>query len=347
MKIVHTGVLDKFIPPFVKYIEAEFNQEDHSFFFFLDQKKAKVSADMDRIFINGFSSFAKFILELYKSDKIILHSMFSKQVFLLLLIQPWLLKKCYWIIWGGDLYFKTLRRPSLLTNTLEFFRSLVLRKIPNVVTPVYGDYLLAQKWYNPHYRLFTAIVYESNLFKEQPATHAHTTINILLGNSAAVSNNHFQLFDIILPLINDNVRLYVPLSYGDQSYAKKVITEGRKLFDDKFIPMTEFMPFSEYLSFLQSIDIAVLGHDRQQGLGNAITLLGYGKKLYLKKNVTTWDSLASLNLKVFDLDDLNLTTNFPEAENNKTLIKENFNKSKLKLDLKLIFNDNGASKTNV
>ena len=48
------------------------------------------------------------------------------------------------------------------------------------------------------------------------------------------------------------------------------------------------MPFNQYLEFLGKIDIAIFNHRRQQGFGNAITLLGLGKKVYL-------NSVSTLN----------------------------------------------------
>ncbi|WP_083234102.1 TDP-N-acetylfucosamine:lipid II N-acetylfucosaminyltransferase [Candidatus Marithrix sp. Canyon 246] len=75
--------------------------------------------------------------------------------------------------------------------------------------------------------------------------------------------------------------MFVPLSYGDPKgvYIKEVISTGTKIFGDKFIPMTEFMDFDKYLNFLGSINITIFNHNRQQAMGNTITLLGFGKKV--------------------------------------------------------------------
>jgi hypothetical protein len=58
-----------------------------------------------------------------------------------------------------------------------------------------------------------------------------------------------------------------------QQHAKLVIAQGHEWFGDKLVPMTGFMPFEQYLEFLKSFDIAIFNHQRQQAMGNTITLL--------------------------------------------------------------------------
>lgn len=76
----------------------------------------------------------------------------------------------------------------------------------------------------------------------------------------------------------------------------------------------DFIPFEKYLEFLGQIDIAVFAHKRQQAMGNTISLLGLGKKLFLRSDTTQWQYLVDLGVKVFDfrhLDLLKLDVNDP------------------------------------
>jgi hypothetical protein len=93
----------------------------------------------------------------------------------------------------------------------------------------------------------------------------------------------------------------VPLSYGNLAHAKKVIEQGREWFGDKFFPITSFMPFEQYLALLKSVDIAIFNHKRQQAMGNTITLLGLGKTVYMRSDVSQWEFFKRLEVKVFDI----------------------------------------------
>ena len=42
------------------------------------------------------------------------------------------------------------------------------------------------------------------------------------------------------------------------------------------------LPLSDYLKILGKIDIAIFNHERQQAVGNITSLLGLGKKVYIK-----------------------------------------------------------------
>lgn len=102
------------------------------------------------------------------------------------------------------------------------------------------------------------------------------------------------------------------------------------------------MPFEDYLNLLSKVDVAIFNHKRQQGMGNTITLLGMGKKVYIRSDITTWNFCEEHGLKVFDttLGILDLFQEMPKADfiKNINTIKENFNENKLKYDWETIFN---------
>ena len=81
---------------------------------------------------------------------------------------------------------------------------------------------------------------------------------------------------------------------------RKVIDAGKQIFGDKFQPLIEFMPFKDYLELLGKIDIAIFNHNRQQAMGNITTLLGLGKKVYVRSNETPWKMFNKLQIKVYD-----------------------------------------------
>jgi hypothetical protein len=183
-------------------------------------------------------------------------------------------------------------------------------------------------------------MYPSNLTKNYTLNkNLKDTINIQVGNSADPTNNHMQVFDFLRKFKNDNIKIHTPLSYGNKNYAKLVISKGKNIFGDKFIPMVEFKENPEYLNFLAEIDIAIFAHQRQQGMGNILTLLELGKKVYLKKDTTSWKFLNEIDLKIFDFKNLDIDKiENIDKKNNIKIIKSFFTVNKYQKQLERIFN---------
>ena len=130
-----------------------------------------------------------------------------------------------------------------------------------------------------------------------------------------------------------------PLSYGNKNYAKLVISKGKNIFGDKFIPIIKFQENSEYLNFLTKIDIAIFAHERQQAMGNILTLIELGKKVYLKDSTTSWKFLNEIGLKIFEYKNINLDKiETIDKEKNSKIIKSFFTINKYQKQLEKIFN---------
>jgi hypothetical protein len=188
-------------------------------------------------------------------------------------------------------------------------------------------------------------MYESNTFVEIELQEKNDDVTrIQVGNSADCANNHFEIFESLLKYKNENVEIYCILSYGEKPWSvgwtKKVMNRGKELFGAKFIPVTEFMNYDSYIEFLGIIDIAIFAHKRQQAMGNTISLLGLGKKVYLRSDITSWELFNNLGVNVFDVKDVDISK-LAEAEkvNNIRLIREHFSKEKYHLQLKTFFED--------
>lgn len=338
-RIIHLGRNGSIINNFVKFVDENFDNKRH--FFYLTGKDINNKSNVIDIRnkIDFIKNIIKLNIDLYNSKKIIIHGFNQSYLFYLFFFQPWLLKKSYWIMWGGDLYSYLQKPKSLKMKLLYFMRGFVFKKIKNFVTYIKGDYELAQKWYGAKGEYYECFMYPSNLYKEYDIKpKEHDAINIQLGNSADPSNNHIDILKKLVKYKDENIQLFIPLSYGNEEYAKKVIAYGKELFGDKFVPLTEFMPFEKYLEFLGEIDIAIFAHKRQQAMGNTITLLGLGKKVYMRSNITPWQLFKDIDVKVFDVDDIkiNLIDEQTQKENQEK-IKEYFSKENYLNQLKNLF----------
>lgn len=330
--ILHICFAEKFIPDFINFVSTHFNEKDHEYIIFDgDLEKYPIKENFNVWHCNSTLKIFRMLIAMQSAEKIILHSIFSIRLIRLLAMMPWLLKKSYWVMWGGDLYHHQSRKTNLKSDINELFRTFVIKRLGHLITHIKGDYELAKEWYGASGQWHECFMYPSNLYKDyllQPK--AHDTINIQLGNSADPSNNHLEVLEKLKKFHDQNIRIYVPLSYGDLEYAEKIISYGLENFGERFYPITEFMPFDKYLNLLAEIDIAIFNHRRQQGMGNTTTLLGLGKKVYLRNDVTPWATFFSLDIKVFELSKLDLepiSINF--SNRNKTNVQHYFSKENL------------------
>ncbi|WP_350601214.1 TDP-N-acetylfucosamine:lipid II N-acetylfucosaminyltransferase [Pseudomonas sp. 65/3-MNA-CIBAN-0223] len=344
-KILHVAGLEKFIPPFIKFVAQQVDGDRHTFFLTGDEKKHALEHSHNITLARSYPSKLIACIDLLKkccsADKIILHGLSDTKIIAVLFTQPWLLKKCYWVIWGADLYSYQLAVRTWRWRVKEFFRRPVIKHIGHLVTYIEGDVEFARKWYGARGQYHECIMYLSNVYREYSVPQeAHSSVNIQVGNSADPSNNHLEIFEQLLLFRDREITLFVPLSYGDQEYAKEIIEAGTKMFGQKFKPMIDFMPFDEYLAFLGKIDIAIFNHKRQQAMGNTITLLGLGKKVYLRSDVTPWAMLEKNGVSAYDVANISLTPiDSAIRERNKSAIKKIFSERKLLSQLKQIFEE--------
>ena len=107
------------------------------------------------------------------------------------------------------------------------------------------------------------------------------------------------------------------------------------LYGDKFRPLDDFLPPQEYQKILNSVDVAIFNHDRQQALGNILILLHLGKKVFVKNDITTWNFLKKKGLTVYNTYDID-KSNFEEfifldestKEKNREMVEKEFSEEK-------------------
>lgn len=231
-------------------------------------------------------------------------------------------------MWGGDYYFPERH---------SYIKHQVIKNAYYLISPIHGniDYLRAN--YQAIGKHIESFIYPSNIYKDYKVPKKNgNTVNIQVGNSADPTNNHLETLEKLLPFKEQDIAIHVPLSYGNQEYAQKVIKQGQEWFGDKFKPITKLIPFEEYLKLLGSIDIAIFNHRRPQALGNTITLLGLGKTVYVHGDTPQWSFFTDKGIVV---GDTKLLANLKplDTEGNKLKIKKNFSEENLKSQLNNVF----------
>ncbi len=339
-KILHLCSSSPITKSYIEFINKNFGSENHFFVIFATSfayeypNNCLVMTREDAKF-----NYLKVLLMSNRASKIILHGFFyNRFITRLLTISPWNIKKCYWVIWGADLYDDIEQvgyTKTLKYKQFYFLKKWIIKRIPYFATYLEYDYQLTIKHYNSKAKLIDCIMYPSNVFTPldqdiKPKVSSNKELKILLGNSASEANNHEE---IILLLANIQTKakftVYCPLSYGSMEHARKIKDLGRKMLGERFNPIENFMQIDEYKSFLQSIDIAIFNHKRQEAMGNIINLLGMGKKIYISTmNYSLWNLCRKLKLNIYDLHELGHTlTNLNSSylESNTQIISSFFN----------------------
>lgn len=288
------------------------------------------------------------MLELIKyiifSKKIILHSLFidQKMHVIFALLSLFMHKKFLWYIWSADLYNEhfseiQLKKTDFKKQIKKFMREIIIWRLEAIIVVAEGDYNAAKSWYKTRAKMIQA-EYAYNLLKNGKGHRkSHKGINILAGHNAAPCCKHIEMFEHLTKHNNKDIKVFSVLTYPkDEDYIEMVIKRGKKILRDKFIPITEWMPYEEYVQFLGEIDIAVFEGNIQMGAGNIFNLLFLGKKVYLSAENSIYGQLRKEGVRCY------LTT---EIKNNSffELIEENIKNENRRI-LEELFSDNTFKK---
>lgn len=303
--IYHILTASGYMDRYIQFMRQNRSQiiEEHCFAFFTQASYQGFNTS-DCKNIKGFWRMLKLFLFSGKKDRFILHSYMHPWLYLVCFLVFWKLKKFTWSIWGGDLYFYNEPK-SLKYKLYEYLRRHTIKNF-GYVLGVKGDYDLAKKYYKIKGQYLEGIYplqFKENIGND--VAECRDVINILVGNSADPSNNHMEILRLLRRFKNDNVRLYLPLSYGGTpEYIYQVDQVGAELFGDKYVSMKEFMDIKQYNEFLSMMNVFVCNHERQQALGNIFALLYLGKKVYIRNGITTVDLFNDYGLKFFFIHDI-------------------------------------------
>ncbi|MHC3994860.1 TDP-N-acetylfucosamine:lipid II N-acetylfucosaminyltransferase family protein [Thiomicrolovo sp. ZZH C-3] len=310
MKYLHIMKNEKFIASFITFIHTQFNPDEHLFIILggVSQEKHPVPDHPNVIVIKSMNSPLRYFsavkqLKPYfeQAEKVIIHSLLIRGIIDFFFYNLRFCTKAYWVVWGGDLYDYPAKKKKLKRQFYLYKKRQVIKRIAGLITYIRGDYELARRWYGAEGSYHECLMYQSNTYKAIPLPETEKEeICIQVGNSANPTNNHLEILQKLRPYADEKIKIICPLSYGSKQHAKKVAATGKAWFGDKFQPLMTFLPYEEYLNSLAEIDIAVFNHKRQQAMGNIITLLGLGKKVYLRSDISTWGLFEEKGVQLFD-----------------------------------------------
>jgi len=261
-----------------------------------------------------------------ESRVVIAHSMSTFAAAALIAAPPSTLR--VWSGWGGDYYGTTFNEMSGLLGpkTSRFvrgrrrWREVALRAhatpwlrrlygdasaVTDVFSaPVPTDLAVFQR----RFRRFNGRYHQLNYASVQDTYSLlpdHVTgSDILVGNSASPENNHLETLELLAEVGIGHRRVLAPLSYGDRSYGDEIERAGQQLFGDRFVAVREFLPLDQYSRLVAGCDVVVMGHRRQQALGNIARAVWQGAHVFLDRRSPVVQFFREVGIPISTLDDL-------------------------------------------
>lgn len=327
LKITHIIYDDKFPDAAYTAFEKAYPNQNE-FILFTNSKKLNYIKLFRPKTLPSYYLYSSYLLrQSIKADIVIFHTLNDNNLRVLNALPKSI--KTIWLGWGYD-YYDLIKGTFLKEKTLNYqasmldkhpiklksiIKALVLPKINklklinkiDIFSPVlYEDYLLVKqniKNFTPMYVSWNYGTLEDDLIRGFDGKSINGE-NILLGNSASLTNNHLDAFELLKTLNLGSRKVITPLSYGNLSYKNYIIEQGKIALGSAFTPLVDFMPIDDYIKTLQSCSIVVMNHLRQQALGNIVIALYLGAKVFLNKENPVYQFFISLDAFVYDIESL-------------------------------------------
>ena len=200
---------------------------------------------------------------------------------------------------------KAKLRPWLGGKSPAGFSRQDYQRVSVFVPVLKAEWQLARQenpWFKADYRPWLyALEQEAQFEKEIFADAA----NILVGNSASMTNNHIDSFEAIAEslLASDYEAVIVPLSYGSPRVRDAVVKAGRHYFGAKFRPILDFLEMNAYLDLVRSCHTVFMNHVRQQALANLSYAFSWGAKVVINQRSMLVNEFKERGLEFGLMDD--------------------------------------------
>ena len=271
----------------------------------------------------GSAEFDQVILRLSEYRAIILHGLFWPwEETVLKYVPPGV--KVAWVFWGGEIYGrKDIQSSFLAPRTRNAFRWQMLKRtlrnggklqpkyeipidffkrIDYCLTDIPNEFIFARDyvgnkmthlWYN-YYSIEETL---GNAFSSRIIGK-----NILIGNCGSVEGNHLDVFSLLNKRKIEDRDIIIPLSYGDPWFIKRITNKARNQFREAFHPITNFLPRNTYNQLLSTCSGVIMNHHRPQALGNIITSLWLGARVYMSEMSIQYKYLKQQGLLLFSIE---------------------------------------------
>lgn len=289
--------------PIYHLLSSDIPQHNQSVLDFFQSQLLPVLADQQHIFyvvnqtrlqeqypalklhcFNSKGAIAKAVLQVAKKEpnaQFILHGQYNVWLWCAILVGKLPAYRCYWHIWGADLYQASTDWRFKLFYPL---RRLAQQKFTHIWATrgdlAYVAQHLARQKRDDRLGDFPTKMRSARWLAPPKEHNAATKITILLGNSGDPANQHLTaLTHIKQSLSAQSVKIIIPMGYPahNQRYIQQVKQQAERLFPVNTVQiLTEKLSFTDYLALLQQCDLGYFNFTRQQGIGTLCLLIQLG-----------------------------------------------------------------------
>lgn len=330
------------------------------YFIFIEKRPIEYLKKKNVIYFNFKKESLVHYFDLYSPKLLFLHSL--NHVFYESILEIKTQIKIGWFPWGYDIYSQPKVGLSTLSNeTLNFllrndpifvakqflkkvfngfhlpfsnsknvYFLRILNKIDFFISYIEEDYIYFSKLYinKMEYLYCPFLSINQYLGKNFDALKTSETSkkNILIGNSLSLESNYLDVLTFFKDKTNSFDKLLIVVNYGKNEKLKEEVKLKSKIyFKEKAELIEAFLEKKDYIELLKNCPTAVFFHYRQQAMGNIITLLYLGARIYLSKKNPTFKYFKRHCFNVFSLeDDYKIFNSIPltsmEKNKNKELI---------------------------
>jgi hypothetical protein len=166
--------------------------------------------------------------------------------------------------------------------------------------------------------------------------------DILIGNSASFSNNHYYGLDYLKKIgIPDGATLIIPLAYGGiGKYPDDVEQSFNQAFSGRVETYRAYMPLHEYNMTFLRLNAMILSHWRQESQGTAIMGFYLGVKVFMSSRNPLYQWFVDCGFTVFCIEDatkedLSTPLDIEKRKQNRRIVMERYNEDAFSNTLRL------------
>lgn len=296
----------------LELLDRHVDLDQHDFYFGFghrDKERSPIQLKLQRrIFhMRNLLSLFRLISSLRNYKWVYFHYLSYDPTLIFWFFQRKRLRMSTWVIWGNDIYSYYRRNNNFRTRLYEYCRRSIIASFPEIAAFVEEDVVFVKEKYNSRAE-YIPILYPipgrlENLKIISEDSFQNDKPVFMLGNSADPSNFHIEMLDAISKYGRGKFRVICPLSYGgNPQYIKEVINKGTECFGSEFVPLLQILNSTDYATILRQVDIVLMNHNRQQGLGNILALMYLGKKVYIRTNISSYYFFKRHDCEIYDIN---------------------------------------------
>ena len=233
-------------------------------------------------------------------------------------------KKGLWLIWSGSVGTDACNRDNI-NQVLKYCR-IVVAGTDFEKQQLLHNFEMKNSYWLKNLVSYTQIV-------ERPVK-IRGGKNVFIGHSCYQKNENIEALRALLKYKGE-IDIYCIVSYGTQEYIDEVVTEGKKLYGDRFHPVNTFLEYSEYVELLNNMDVVFYAMETAASYTTLQIMFWLKKKVYLKKETGIDVMTKECGYQVYNFYDIEKASIEDFFFVNDALIEHNYEVSKKEFDFEV------------